>query len=187
LQDIRRAWEARDPELVRLIETLAEQPDERPKTPLREGALTFTKFLAQIQSAAFHRKPMEEQMHYRTETMKALEAPNAEVPLPERLKLHEIIYQLWQDDSLFARTCLLRVISRVKLTYGPWRALKRIFKEAETRGDTEVYGALAARFDMTFAAGRFTVSRATMAYLVRRAWRFLRRIGQTVPVCYPDP
>jgi hypothetical protein len=42
LQDIRCAWEARDPDLVRLIEQLAEQP--KPDTPIREGALTFRKF-----------------------------------------------------------------------------------------------------------------------------------------------
>ena len=33
LQDIRRAWEARDPDLVRLIEQLAEQPEPKPDTP----------------------------------------------------------------------------------------------------------------------------------------------------------
>src|SRR5262245_38839863 len=34
LQDLRLAWEARDPELVKLIEALAEQPDEPPETPV---------------------------------------------------------------------------------------------------------------------------------------------------------
>ena len=77
--------------------------------------------------------------------MKALEAPDAEVPLPDRLQLHEILLTLWEDDGLFARSCLLQLIAGVRLTYGPWRALKRIFKEAEARDDTEVYGALAAR------------------------------------------
>src|SRR5262249_34931935 len=144
------------------------------------------KFLQTIQSRIFHRKPAEEQAHYRVETMKALEAPNAEVPLPERLKLHEIIYQLWQDPSPFARTCLLQVIARVKLTYGPWRALKRIFKEAEANNDTEVLGALIARFDTAFAGSRFEVSRLTLGYLVRRAWRYLRRLGQTLPAVYAD-
>jgi DNA-binding response OmpR family regulator len=37
LDDLRRAWEARDPELVRLIESLAEQPDEPPETPVGEA------------------------------------------------------------------------------------------------------------------------------------------------------
>src|SRR5262249_31395241 len=136
LDDVRRAWEAKDPALVELVERLAAQPEEPPKTPVRQGALTFARFLREIQTPAFPRKPREEQAHYRIEQLKALEAPDAEVPLPERLKLHEILFTLWRDNSLFARTCLLRIIARVRLTYGPWRALKRIFKEAEGRGGT---------------------------------------------------
>src|SRR5262249_4836449 len=73
-----------------------------------------------------------------------------------------------------------------RLTYGPWRALKGIFKEAEAKGDTEVYGALAARFDMAHASGAHAVSPATLAYLVRRAWRYLRRTGVRLPVAYAD-
>ncbi|HYT92001.1 MAG TPA: BRCT domain-containing protein, partial [Gemmataceae bacterium] len=186
LDDIRRAWEAKDPGVVELVERLATQPDEQPKTPIREGALTFAKFLREIQTPGFHRKPREEQAHYRIEQLKALEAPDAEVPLPDRLKLHEVLFQLWQDKSLFARTCLLKIIASVRLTYGPWRALKKIFKEAEAKGDTEIYGALAARFDMAYAGSGSEIRGGTLAYLVRRAWRYLRRLGQTLPVCYAD-
>jgi hypothetical protein len=165
---------------------LAGQPDGPPETPVREGARTFAGFLREIQTPAFHRKPRAEQAHYRTEQLRALEAPDADVPLPDRLRLHEILFTLWKDDSLFARTCLLRVIARVPLTYGPWRALKRVFKEAEARGDTEVYGALSARFDMAYAAGGQPIRNGTLAYLVRRAWRYLRRTAQTLPVAYAD-
>jgi hypothetical protein len=186
LEDIRRAWEARDPDLVRLVEALAQQPDEQPHTPIREGAPTFDKFLTEIRSKAFHRKPRAEQSHYRIEQLKALEAPTAEVPLPDRLKLYDILLRLWEDNGPFARTCLLRIIAGIRLTYGPWRALKRIFKEAEARGDTEVYGALAARFDMANAGGGHAISRGTLAYLCRRAWRFLRRMAVTLPACYAD-
>jgi hypothetical protein len=187
LEDLRQAWQAHDPELVELITNLAVQRDEPPETPPREGALTVDRFLAEMRGYAFRRKPKEEQAHYRIEQWKALEAPTAEVPLPDRLRLHEIILGLWQHDSLFARTCLLRIIATVPLQYGPWRALKRIFKEAEARGDTEVYGALAARFDMTYASyGASAVSRATLAYLVRRAWRTLRYTGVRLPIAYAD-
>ncbi len=186
LRDVRLAWDAQDPELIALIETLASQPTEPPATPIREGAPTFDAFLATIHSRYFRRKPKDEQAHYRIEQMKALEAGDAEVPLSDRLRLHEILLTLWQDDSIFARTCLLKVIAGVRLTYGPWRALKRIFKEAEARGDTEVYGALAARFDMARASGNHTVSAATLLYLVRRAWRYLRTVGVRLPVAYAD-
>jgi hypothetical protein len=186
LKDLQLAWDAGDPELVPLIEALAYQPDEPPATPVREGAPTFDRFLAEIRSRPFARKTAEEQAHYRIEHMKALEAPDAEVPLPDRLRLHEFLFALWRDDGVFARTCLLQLIAGVRLTYGPWRALKRIFKEAEAKGDTEVYGALAARFDAAHAAGDHAIGRATLAYLVRRAWRYLRRTGVGLPVAYAD-
>ena len=186
LDDVRRALEAQDPQLVQLAKLLAEQPVKPPKTPPREGALTFAKFLATIQSKPFRKKPDAEQAHYRIETMKALEAANAEVPLEDKLRLHEILLTLWQDNGLFARTALLKIIQTIPLTYGPWRALKRIFKEAEARGDTEVYGALAARFDMAYAGGQYQISGATLAYLCRRAWRLLRRTGITLPATYAD-
>jgi hypothetical protein len=186
LTDVRLAWDARDPELVALLETLVTQPDPTPETPVREGAPTFDGFLREIRTWQFRHKPKDEQAHYRREQMKALEAPGAEVPLPDRLRSHEIILALWQDNGVFARTCLLKVIAGVPLTYGPWRALKRIFKEAEARGDTEVYGALAARFDMAYASGQHSVSSATLLYLVRRAWRYLRRTSVGLPVAYAD-
>jgi hypothetical protein len=183
LDDVRRAWESKDPELIGLVTDLAKQPDEVPGTPPREGAPTFAKFLAEIRSLAFTGKPPDEQKHYRIEQLKALESPAAEVPLPDRLRLHEILLALWADNGPYARACLLGIIARVPLRYGPWRALKRIFKEAEARDDTEVWGALAARLDTATDA---EVSHRTIAYLRRRAWRYLRRTAQTRPACYAD-
>jgi hypothetical protein len=186
LEDLRLALEAQDPEIVPLLEALADQPDQPPETPVREGAPTFERFLAEIRSPQFRKKSAGERAHYRIEQMKALEAPDAEAPLPDRLRLHEILLRLWQSDSPFARSCLLKAIAGVRLTYGPWRALKRIFKEAEAKGDTEVYGALAARFDMAQARKDHQVSGPTLTYLVRRAWRFLRRTAVCLPVAYAD-
>jgi hypothetical protein len=186
LDDIRRAWEARDPDLVQYVELLATQPDRQPDQPIREGAMTFAKFLREINSYNFRKKTPEEQMHWRVEQLKALEAPEAEVPLSDRLRLHEIILALWNDNSPFARRCLLKIIATVELTYGPWRALKRLFKEAEARNDIEIFGALAARFDMAYSRGRFKVNRLTMGYLVRRAWRYLRRLAVRLPAAYAD-
>src|SRR5262249_11541811 len=60
LDGLRRAWDARDPELVRLIELMAEQRDEEPKAPVREGAPTFKQYLTTISSRAFRKKPPEE-------------------------------------------------------------------------------------------------------------------------------
>ncbi len=189
LDDVRRAWESNDPDLPGLVESMAGEPDETPETPIREGAPTFAKFLAEIRSKPFFKtKTPEEQRHYRVEQFKALESPDAEVPLPDRLRLHEIVAALWEDNGPFARSCLLEIIARVPLRYGPWRALKRIFKEAEARDDTEVFGALAARVDAAIGVsyGPTEVGSLTLSYLRRRAWRRLRRIARTRPACYAD-
>ena len=61
------------------------------------------------------------------------------MPLPDRLRLHEMISPCGRRRAL-RPPVLLEIIADVPLAYGPWRALKRIFKEAEARGDTEVYG-----------------------------------------------
>ena len=106
------------------------------------------------------------------------------MPLPDRLQIHQIITALWQDNGPFARSCLLEIIAGVPLRDGPWRAMKRIFKEAEVRDDIEVFGALAARFDS--AQGTGEIALRTIAYLRRRAWRYLRRTAQTRPACYAD-
>ncbi|HEX4607343.1 MAG TPA: hypothetical protein VH092_03980, partial [Urbifossiella sp.] len=189
LTDVRRAWDTRDPELPRLIARLAAQPDPTPDKPVRDGAVTFDTFRQLNRSPQFRRKPEDEQAHDRVELLKTLEAPDAEVPLPDRLRLHALVLDLWRADDPFARSCLLEVIETVPITYGPWRALKRIFKEAEAAADTEVYGALAARFDAEAARpgpGRRDVTGATLAYLARRAWRFLRRTAVQLPATYAD-
>ncbi|MHC5537197.1 BRCT domain-containing protein, partial [Singulisphaera rosea] len=148
MDDVRLAWQARDPELSELVVQLAGQEDDDTSTPPpREGALTFAKLLIEIRSRDFARKPLEEQAIVRVERFKALEAPGAEVPPPERLRLHEVVLALWENNGPYARAALLKIIAEVPLSYGPWKALKTIFKEAEARDDTEVFGALAARID----------------------------------------
>ena len=188
LDDVRKAWDAHDPRLIALIEQLCTQPVPTPDTPIRDGALTFDKFLVQLRNWRYRKKTREEQAHYRVETLKALEAPDAEVPLPDKLKVHEVISTLWESNDALARDYLLRIIAHVPLVHGPWKAVKKIFKESEAKNDTEIFGAIAARLDMAHSGsvrGR-EVSGATIAYLVRRAWRYLRRVGLHLPATYPD-
>ena len=105
------------------------------------------------------------------------------------MRLHELIRELWTANDTFSRTCLLAIIAEVPLVYGPWRALKKIFKEAEAKNDTEVYGAIAARIDMRSARSGYgygMISGATLGYCARRAWRYLRRVAVQLPATYPD-
>ena len=120
--------------------------------------------------------------------MKALEAPDAEVPLPDRLKLHDVILDLWTADDPFARSCLLEVIATCPLTYGPWRALKRDLQGV--RGEPRHRGVRGAGRPVRRGVrpARLPVDQlgSTLAYLVRRAWRFLRRVGVQLPATYAD-
>jgi len=189
LDDIRRAWDSRDPDLASLIIGVATASDPRPAQPPRDGALSFASFTTQLSNHKFKREAPQVRARYRIDTMRALEAPGAEVPLPPRLQLHAVLVELWHKGGAYERAALLDVIRKIPLCWGPWRGLKQIFKEAEARGDSEILGALAARFDAAYAtkAGNYKeISRRTMGYLVRRAWRYLRRIGQSLPPAYVD-
>ncbi len=196
LADVQQSLDTRDPQFVQLLSQLVTQTDPKPETPIRDGAPTFDRWLQYLKSWEFKRKSKEEQRAARVERLKAVEAPTAEVPMPDRLKSHEVIDALWRSPDPLARDCLLRVIAECPLVYGPWRALKAMFKEAEAKNDTEVYGALAARFDAALSGkgsivlsgpgGPKGVSGATLAYLSRRAWRYLRRVGQQLPATYAD-
>lgn len=185
LADVNRAWHSRDPSLARLICELARATE--PWKPVRKDALTWRSAFSKHRSWKFTRLAPEERRQVRVADWTALEADDAEVPLPDRLQLHGSILTLWNDGGPWARDQLLEVVRDVPLRLGPWRGLKRVFKEAEVAGDLEVYGALAARFDYALAnRDSGDVSKKTLAYLVRRAWRTLRRIGVRLPATYPD-
>ncbi len=196
LDDVRRALAARDSDLADRIVALAAEPDPQPGVggapPVRAGAATFAAYAAEVRSHAFSRKKPPERAHYRVEALKALEAPGAEVGLPDRARVHEIILALWKHGGAFERDTLVAVLQRAPLRWGAWRAMKHIFKEAEAAGDWEVFGVLAARIDAGLAALPSgapyvnEISKKTLAYLARRAWRALRRQAEQLPAAYPD-
>ena len=183
IADIERARDIKDPALIDSIVTLASQRAPEPEVPIRDEALTFERFIQIISSYDFRQKPDEEQHVYRVEQLRLLEADDAEVPLEERLKLHKIILELWSDSSYYSRIVLIDVIRHVPLKFGPWRALKHIYKAAEASNDYQITGEISARFD---TASDQEFSKATLVYMRRRAWRHLRKLGESLPVCYPD-
>ncbi len=185
LKDVRHAWEARDPQLPDLIVRISKQTDPA-QTISSEDVPNFDAFLSTIRTQRFQKKTKEEKALFRMAWLKDLDAENRSPLLPDRLRLHEMIWALWQDKSPFARRCLLSVIGEIRLNYGPWRALKRIYKEAEACNDIQVIGALAARFDMALSNQQHDVGQKTMGYMCRRAWRYLRRTAEGLPLFYAD-
>jgi len=185
LDQLRSALQVKDPKLVEFIIHCSYQSEPRQETD-RRGADSFEQFIADINSAPFKLKSSESKKLLRVERIKTLESDDAEISLSHCLNLHQILFQLYEQNTAFGRWCLLQVIPRINLVYGPWRALKAIFKQAELTRDTEIFGALAARFDQALASDEYNVSRNTLIYLVHRAWRYLRRVGETLPVLYSD-
>lgn len=180
---IETAWKKHDPLLVDYILQLSQQSDPKPDTPPRAEALTFEKFIQFTKSYEFRRKDEDEQKAYRIDTLSQLESESAEVPLPERLKLYKILFLLWNDNSAYARWVLIDVIRKVPLKYGLWRALKHIYKASEARNDYQLLGEIAARIDSEYS---HDYTHATKAYMRRRAWRYLRKLGESLPACYPE-
>lgn len=102
------------------------------------------------------------------------------------------------------RWLLLREVEGVSFQAGYFRALRRIYKAAELRGDAEIWSILQHRFEQTSGNfnnqysvwhpekrtwvdasdemkrrdSRFAYAQQTRNYLVRRGWRTLRRLGQ---------
>lgn len=87
----------------------------------------------------------------------------------------------------WARGVLMHVFANVRIGWGVWRGIKQIYKTAEERFDAEVFGILAWRFDVWFSLSNTgEISGGTYAYLRRRAWRFLRHLGASLPELYPS-
>lgn len=186
LHDIQQAWQQQDPLLVDYLVSLLDQPEAIPKQPLPAEILTFQRFLEEILSATFRAQPDEVQLSERLAKLAILESSQTH-PLPDRFKLHVILLSLWADPNPYARYVLMQAIRRLPLVYGVWKAIKLIFKQAEQRNDYAMLGLIAAQLDMQrHASPAYAVSAATKTYMQLRAWRYLRHLGQQLPVCYPE-
>ena len=187
-KDVTLALEARDPEVWKAVMALAQtrglQPQEEANTG-EEQAQAYRMFLGALGSWEFQDKSEQEQWIYRQSTLKALEEEGV---LPDRLLLHRVVTHLWQSDGVYEREQLLHIVATCPIAWGPWKAIKMIFKEAEALGDFEMLGAISARLDSTRAGWESTreVTSKTMTYMVRRGWRALRRLGTRFPAKYPD-
>ncbi|HEU4532568.1 MAG TPA: hypothetical protein VFS00_00575, partial [Polyangiaceae bacterium] len=118
---------------------------------------------------------------------------------------HEAYLTLYRLDEEAGRPIVLEYARTAPLAPPAFKGLRRAFKLAESRADAAAFGALAYRFEKErpgpVALGRYVAGRdgrptrithdvmagkappgafgpATKAYLRRRAWRTLRRLGE---------
>lgn len=185
IDDVQRALQARDPLLADLVVQLASSSE--PRLARRDRTLSWRDLPGRHSVRAFKGLSPDQRRQRRQADWTALTSPDAEVPLPDRFQLHTVLHALHDDGGPWARGQLLQIIARVPLRWGPWKALKALFKAAEAAGDRELFGALLARFDDAYAQNTHgEVRRPTLRYLVRRGWRSLRRLGVAMPGAYPD-
>jgi hypothetical protein len=183
---IQHAWQVQDPNLVEKLCLLAQQPDPPADSPLPDDELTFERFLNKILSYTFRTQPEEVQFAERVAMIAKLEAETGVYPLPDRYKIHLILTALWRDNSPYARTILMQAINALPLSYGVWKGLKYIYKDAEYEQDYEIFACITAKVDLHRfdQSARTPVSRATKTYMSVRAWRYLRKLGQQMPIGY---
>ncbi len=185
---IQQAWQAQDPSLVDKLCTLATQADAIPETPIPEHELTFDRFLDKIFSHQFREQHPEVQFAERVAMIVKLEANEGVYPLPDRYKIHIILTALWEDGSAYSRAILKQAITALPVSYGVWKGLKCIYKQAEFSQDYEIFGQIAAKIDLQRfnQTANSAVSLATKTYMSLRAWRYLRQLGQQMPIGYID-
>lgn len=184
LSNLKRLASSESPGLAEVVSAFLQQPDPAPEAPPREGVLTLPQFLQLLSIAQAQRSP-EQRRARATEAWQRYLAQTE--PSPPRFQVADLLVAIYEEGKEAGRRELIEAARTAPLVFGAWGGLKRIYKLAEARLDAQLFGALAYRFDVEIAqAGRREVSRGTLIYMRRRAWRFLRELGRSVPELYPQ-
>lgn len=157
--------------------------DDWPSPP--SDAFTLSSLRQAVASYALRRKTATERKHTRREAFaRAVQSPHA----PPRLALGDLLIEVYRSGEPLGRAALLTAFTTGELGWGIWKAVKSIYKLAEAQLDFEMFGALAFRFDSMAALPykRGEIDQGTIVYLRRRAWRYLRLLGQAVPDAFPE-
>lgn len=162
-----------------------EPAQEEEQANLPRDAWTVARLRAALASQSSSGKTPEELRSLRAEAWGALlAAPHP----PPRLFLGDMLIDVYGEGTDWARTSLVEIFRQAKLGWGIWKAFKHIYKKAEELHDTEMLGILAWRLDAIhhtpYHAGE--LGAGTLSYMRRRAWRYMRQLGQAVPELYPQ-
>lgn len=183
LADVLRLADAEAPDLAQVMVAFADQDE-----PVREDTAPDHLDLAGLRAALGQARAARSQTQRQERAHEVWKRYLAQTDgVAPQMALAELVVRLYESTSGPARHALRELIDDAPLVFGLWGGLKRIYKRSETELDAQVFGALVARFDAELASGgRRDVSRGTLIYLSRRAWRFLRQLGKGVPELYPS-
>lgn len=210
--DLLSARERRDPQFARMVVAYLEQsdpPENAPEEPaggyaadaddagdagddegaepppLGRDAWTLARLRSALQPYNMWGKNAEEKQALRRETWDAL--MSAPYP-PPRLRLGDLLIDMYEAGDEWSRAQLMDIFREAKVSWGLWKGMKRVYKLVEERHDPEMFGILAWRLDaITQTSYQWgEVSSQTFSYMRRRAWRWLRQLGQSLPELYPQ-
>lgn len=194
--DLEHAAARRDPQFVPwVLEFLAQPdppagqpedpPDDYQAQPLPPDAWSLDRLRQSLNPQPLAGKTDDERQAARTGAWAALLAsPNP----PPRLHLGQLLLDLYAADDEPARALLLELIPQLPpnaIRWGIWQGIKGIYKQAEQRYDLAMLGVLCYRLDDQAKLGEGDISRGTWLYMRRRAWRYLRQLGQALPELFP--
>jgi hypothetical protein len=148
------------------------------------GAFTKARLVSAISTYELSNKTATERKLARQEAFAAAETSAF---APPRLRLGNLLIALYEQGDPASRAALVHMFARGKMRWGVWKAAKAIYKRVEARHDAALFGVLAYRFDAmtTTPYDRREISTGTLVYLRRRAWRYLRLLGQATLDTYP--
>ena len=194
--DLEYAAARRDPQFVPwVLEFLAQPdppagqpedpPDDYQPQPLAPDAWSLDRLRQTLSPQSLAGKNGDERQASRTGAWAALLASSNP---PPRLKLGQLLLDLYAADDEPARALLLELIPKLPphaIKWGIWQGIKGIYKQAEQRYDFAMLGVLCYRLDDQPRLGNDDISRGTWLYMRRRAWRYLRQLGQALPELFP--
>ncbi|MEL7371303.1 MAG: hypothetical protein AAFN74_20440, partial [Myxococcota bacterium] len=196
--DLTRAIEERTPDFAERVIELLEQPDppeDRPedadedadaskeRPPLPPETWTLAKLKQAVSPQLLSQRSPSERKTIRREAFEGLLA--APYP-PPRIKLGALLPKLYEEGDEWGRSQLIEIFKRARIGLGLWQAFKTVFKLAEVRHDAPMFGVLAYRLDAYASTPHHReISPGTQVYMRRRAWRYLRQLGQAVPELFP--
>ena len=197
--DIERALKERAPNFAELVvmyldqrdpkENAPEEPtEEQAKQPMPDGAMTIRKVRNSQGKWQLWGKSDDEKRAIRKQLWDDLKrAPFA----PPRLKFDEVLIGLYEKEDQWSRDALIHIIKNARIGWGVWRGMKSIYKRVEENHDVEMFGVLAYRFEGQFREPSYgmnsrlsstgEVKGETIGYMQRRAWRYLRQLGNSFP------
>ena len=179
--DVERAFVAGDVDAPALLKRFLDQPD--PELKNAPAGTIRTDELLQKLGVARRKRSKADRIVASTEVWRTFF--NQPGPLPERFLVADALVRLYQQGNVqgvdAGRQLVIRLINEVPWHVGFFGGIKRIAKLSEDELDAVTWAAVYGRAPQ----GGGTSSAATRSYLGKRAWRFLRDLGNAVPDLFP--